>query len=151
MPRMSNVRPHEGDYQAMDMFETRKKIRANSDLVVQQLGPHSNISFGLNRASVEWVDGFIERQRQRPELDDQARSGLVNRLGSFLGECLVANTSGAWAWVESQGTLGVQFPTGNCAFPFAKVAKQFENGREGGDSVLGLFDTVLAMSAAGKL
>ena len=135
----------------MDMFETRRKIRANSDLVVQQLGPQSGIPFGLNRASVEWIDGFIERQRQRPELDDQARSGIVNRLGSFLGECLVANTKGAWAWVESQGTVGVQFPGGNCAFPFAKVLKQFENGRAGGDSTLGLFDTVLAMTAAGEL
>jgi|SRR5438105_1559691 len=135
----------------MDMFETRKNIRANSDIVVQQLGPHSGIAFGLNRPSVEWVDGFVERQRQRPDFDDQAKSGLVNRLGSFLGECIVANTKGSWAWIESQGTVGVQFPNGNCVFPFNKVAKQFDNGRTGGDSVVGLYDSVLAMIAAGKL
>ena len=135
----------------MDMIETRKNIRANSDIVVQQLGPHSGISFGLNRPSVEWIDGFVERQRQRSDLDDQAKSGLVNRLGSFLGECIAANTKGDWAWIESEETFGIRFPSGNCCFPFNKVAKQFDNGRAGGDSVVGLYDSVLAMIAAGKL
>ena len=135
----------------MNMFETRAEIRANSDLVVQHLSPHSDIVFGLNRASVEWVDGFIERQRKRSDLDDQARSGLINRLGSFLGECIVANTKGSWAYIESEGTIGVQFQNGNCVFPFNKVMKQFDNGLAGGDSIVGLFDSVLALIAAGKL
>lgn len=135
----------------MDMIETRKNIRANSDLVVQHLGPHSGIVFGLNRASVAWLDGFIERQRQRPDLDDRLRAALINQLGSFLGECIVANTKGEWAWIESQKTVGVQFPGGNCVFPFNKVSKQVDNGRAGGDSIVGLFDSVLVMISAGKL
>ncbi len=135
----------------MDMIETRKKIRVNSDLVVQHLGPHSGLAFGLNLPSLEWIDGFIERQRQRPDLDDKVRARLINQLGSFLGECIVANTKGAWAWIESQGTVGVQFPSGNCVFPFNKVLKQFDNGRAGGDSIVGLYNSVLAMIASGEL
>jgi len=135
----------------MDMIETRNRIRTNSDLVIQHLGPHSGIAFGLDRASLEWLDGFLERQRKRPDLTDELRGTLVNQIGSFLGECIAANTKGDWKWIESQQTLGVQFSIGNCVFPFNKVMKQLDNGRAGGDSILGLYDSVLALIAAGKL
>ena len=34
-----------------------------------------------------------------------------------------------------EGAWGVLFGEGNTAYPFAKVRKQFDHGREGGDSV----------------
>ena len=33
--------------------------------VVETLGPLSVIEFGPNRASVAWVEGYIERERER--------------------------------------------------------------------------------------
>ena len=45
------------------------QVQSNVDLVISQLGPLSGIDFGLNRESVAWIDGFIERQRSRPDFD----------------------------------------------------------------------------------
>ena len=62
------------------------KIKANAEFVVSQLGPLSGLAFGYNVESVAWVDGFIEKQRSNPDLDQDAIDGLVSTLGSFLGE-----------------------------------------------------------------
>src|SRR5207253_3030206 len=73
------------------------RIRANADLVVRQLGPDSGIpNFGFNIASIEWLDGFIERQRSRPDVDDRFVDRLVNIIGSFLGECMVRHYGARW-------------------------------------------------------
>lgn len=132
----------------MEQYE--EQIRANVELVIRELGPLSGIDFGLNRESVEWVEGFIERQRARPEFDESSMDGLVSTLGSFLGECLAANAGGKWAWSEEQEALGVAFPAGGMAFPFAKVRKLFLNGLEGGDSITSFYDVALEYIATGK-
>jgi hypothetical protein len=135
---------------AVDISENTKNIHKLTSLVIQQLGPGSGINFGLNAESVKWVEGYIERIR-RPGLDEKTLQGLVNTLGAFLGECLVANTPGVWAWSEQQETIGILFPGGGYAFPFNKVRKQLVDGREAGDSIAGFFDVVLGFQAAGKL
>jgi hypothetical protein len=47
--------------------EDLRKIQDNVSLAIEQLGPLSDVDFGLNQKSVEWVEGFIERQRSRPD------------------------------------------------------------------------------------
>lgn len=44
------------------------------------LGPLSEIERGLNRASVEWVQWFFERERGRRNLVEGIPQGLVNVL-----------------------------------------------------------------------
>lgn len=118
----------------------REMIRANAELVVGQLRGASGIEgFGYNAESVEWLDGFIERQRVRPEFaGDEAAERMSQTLGSFLGECVVRCYGGEWR--ELEGTWAVDFGGGNAAFPFNKVRKQFANGAE--DSVLSWFETI---------
>ena len=99
----------------------------------------SGVELGYDDASVEWVDGFIERQRVRFQ-GDQA-NGLVNVIGAFVGECVIANYGGNWR-ADEDGAWGVYFDNDNAAFPFAKVRKQFDNGREGGDSVHSFYSTI---------
>jgi hypothetical protein len=127
------------------------QVQRNVDLVIGQLGPVSGIDFGLNRESVAWVDGFIERQRGRPEFDAESVDGLVGTLGSFVGACIAAAAGGSWQWSDDQQALGVALAGDSMAFPFAKVRKQFLNGREGGDSVLSFYDVAVNFVAAGKL
>lgn len=68
-------------------------IRANAELVIQQLRPLSNINFGYTRDSVEWLEGYIERLRDSGEFNDaEAKNNLTSVLGSFLGECPVAQS-----------------------------------------------------------
>ena len=67
------------------------KIRANAELVIQSLGPISDLGerFGYNRESIAWVEGFIERQRSRPDIKPEEVQCLISILGSFLGECVI--------------------------------------------------------------
>jgi hypothetical protein len=119
----------------------QEAIRENARLVIETLGPLSGMEnrFGYNRESVCWVEGFIERQRLRPEV--KADPGkMVQILGSFLGECILHAYGGEWR--EAHGTWGVFFDAHNAAFPFAKVSKQFDDGLEGGNSILNFFDLI---------
>ena len=103
-----------------------EKLGANAEMVIAHLSQHAGFTLGFNEASVEWIDGFIERQRMR---EGKEPGGLVNTLGSFLGECFCREYGGAWHQ-SSNGQLSVKFSDGNEAFPFNKVAKQFANGAE---------------------
>lgn len=129
--------------------ERLEKIRANADFVVRQLGSMSDIEFGLDQASVGWTEGFLERQRETlPEGDGE---GIVNVLGSYLGEAIIAAVPGA-AWADdADGNLGILLPTGDMAFPFAKVGKQLAEGLEAGESILSFYNIAVGYVAAGKL
>jgi len=126
-----------------------ESIKKNADLVIKQFSPLSGIEFGLNRDSVEWVEGFIERQRAREDFDLKNSERLIDVLGSFLGECIIANSGGEWRESETHG-LGVGFPDGNFCYPFNKVGKMFRNGLAGGDSILGFYDTTVDFIAKGR-
>jgi hypothetical protein len=122
-------------------------IRSNAAFAIENFGALTAFEFGHNRQSVEWVEGFIERQRERGG-DHYKMIGIV---GSFLGEAVIAQTGGTW--VAAGDTFGVQFQNGdnvNTCFPFGKVAKQFEIGLDAGESVLAFYDLVVDVVAKGK-
>jgi hypothetical protein len=109
-----------------------------AEKLISTLSAQSGVELGYDGLSVEWVDGFIERQRVR--FPGAAADGLVNVIGAFVGECVIANYGGRWR--EDEHGWGVFFDDGNAAYPFAKVRKQFDNGREGGDSVHSFYETI---------
>jgi hypothetical protein len=120
-----------------------EQIRANAEMVMQDLGPLSGMGseFGYNRASVQWLEGYIERLRASGKFrDEELIENLTAVLGSFLGECLARSYEGEWRF--ENGGWGVWFRVGGAAFPFTKMMKQFRNGVEGGDSILNLFDVL---------
>lgn len=125
-------------------------IRNRGQLVIKELGPISGITFGFNKESVRWVEGYIERCRNAGEKEGDF-DGLINSLGSFLGECIVKNAGGEWRWFEEQQTIGVVLPTGDGVFPFAKTRKQFAKGLRGGDSVYSFYDIAVNFMANGLL
>lgn len=96
-----------------------EKLGANAEMVIAHLSEADGFTLDYNEASVEWVDGFIERQRDR---EGKEPGGLVNTPGSFLGECSCREYGGAWH-ESSNGQMSVKFSDGNEAFPFDKVAK----------------------------
>jgi hypothetical protein len=128
--------------EANEGMTPQEMIRANAELVVGRLREASEMEdFGYNAESVEWLYGFIERQRVRPEFSgEEAAERMSQTLGSFLGECVIRCYGGEWREVE--GTWAIAFGDGgdDAAFPFNKVRKQFENGA--GDSVLSWFETI---------
>ena len=130
--------------------EGRRQIAENVRLALGKLGPISEIDFGLNRESVQWVEGFVERQRAQPGFDPARLSGLIGVVGSFLGECIVARTTGGWHWSATDGSWGVRFDDGSVAFPFAKTRKLFADGVAGGDSILSFYDVAVDHLATGQ-
>jgi hypothetical protein len=113
-------------------------IKANAEMVVQQLRPLSGIDFGYTRESVEWLEGYIERLRVSGEFDDEkTKDKLISVFGSFLGECIVRCYGGTWQ--QHEGVWCVAFRNDGMAFPFAKVAKQMDNG---------LFDSIRSFFTA---
>lgn len=114
------------------------KIRLNAELVVAEMKKISGIEFGYNPESVDWLDGFVERQRLRPDISQNLVGGLVSTLGSYLGESLIRCYGGRWH--DDDGQWCVCFNEGNCVFPFNKIRKQFENGS--GDSIGSFFRSI---------
>jgi hypothetical protein len=109
-----------------------EQIRANAEMVVQELRPLSGIDFGYTAESVEWLQGYIERLRTSGEFDNvDVKNKLISVFGSFLGECVVRCHGGAWKLHES-GVWCVAFNNEDMSFPFAKVAKQMDYGLEDG-------------------
>jgi hypothetical protein len=111
-------------------------IKANAALVATMAHDLLGTDTKFDEAAVRWLDGFIQRQHERgkPELHE----GLMNTLGSFLGECVIRTYGGAWAHLD--GSWGVQFDERNAVFPFAKVLEQLQDGA--GDSVLSFFTVI---------
>ncbi len=152
-----------------------EKIKANAQLVIEGLGPAATEldDFGLNRESVEWVDGYIERQRKRGGSKAEIES-LVSVIGSFLGECIIQNYGGKWG--EFDGHWGIMFSerppdmpmaeeiitqteeealseacTLQAVFPFSKVFKQFQQGHKGGESIIAFYDLLGPMLKGPKV
>ncbi len=113
-------------------------IKDNAELVVKQMRELSQIDFGYNAESVAWLEGYIERQRNRDDIDQETIQKLVNVFGSYLGECIVKCYGGKWE--NEEGQWRVSFDDKGAAYPFNKVEKQFENGAE--DSISSFFEAI---------
>lgn len=125
--------------------ETQAQIAHNRDFAIEEFGELVEFPFGLNKESVAWLEGFIERQRESGNA--KPGGGLHSVLGSFLGEAIIAAAGGRWD--EDEHGIGVLFPNGDKCFPFAKVAKQMENGIN--DSVTSFYGIAIDYVATGKL
>ncbi|NJK61990.1 MAG: hypothetical protein HC921_04220 [Synechococcaceae cyanobacterium SM2_3_1] len=112
------------------------KLRENADQVVRVVREKLEVELSFDQAGVIWIDDYIHRLREQNATED--RSGLVSTLGAFVGESIIQTFGGTW--MEIDGMWGVQVNDRVWACPFAKVAKQFENGPE--DSVADFFRTV---------
>ncbi|MDQ3753879.1 MAG: hypothetical protein M3371_04015 [Acidobacteriota bacterium] len=116
-----------------------EQIKDLAQNLTSTLSEMLGVNLKYDRASVEWLSGYIERIRLN--LDESSIDGLTNSIGSFLGECVIANYGGEWR--ESEGTWGIFFSGRNdrsAAFPFNKVRKQLLNGAE--DSILSFYDVL---------
>ena len=98
----------------------------------------TQLNLKYDAESVKFLEGFIERNKG--DLDTEQAKGLINSLGSFLGQCIIENYGGQWQRDNETGIDAVIFDDKNKAFPFAKTSKQFENGLE--DSIYSFYTTI---------
>jgi hypothetical protein len=126
-----------------------EKIIANARMVVDKFNPlwDGKTAFGHDLASVKWVEGFIERQRNREDFRLDTAEVLMQMLGCYLGECVIRSYGGEWR--QHDGQWGVFFDDSNAVFPFNKARKQFEHGVSGGDSIVGFITAIPEMFGKG--
>ena len=98
----------------------------------------SQLNLDYDTKSVKFVEEFIERQRN--SFDSEQRKGLVNSIGSFVGQCVIKNYGGHWQVDQETQAVCVALDDKNKIFPFAKTTKQFENGLE--DSVYSFYTII---------
>ena len=94
----------------------------------------TQLNLKYDAPSVRFIEGFIERNKS--SFDGEEREGLINSLGSFLGQCIIENYGGQWQLDHET------------AYPFAKVSKQFDNGLE--DSVYSFYIVTPTVFKPGK-
>lgn len=119
-------------------MDQREAIAANVQMAMESFSDLTDFEFGLDQRSVEWVEGFVERQRSRPDFDLAAAGGLVSVIGSYLGECVATATGGTWQQDEQHG-WGIKLPNNTWCFPLAKTRKQFAEGVESGESIASFY------------
>lgn len=114
-------------------------IEANVTSVRTRLEAISGVDFSFTPASIQWLDGYIERVRHAAP-DKQA---LAQPIGSYFGETLRRVYGGKW--VDSDGQPAIEIEPGLVVFPFNKVRKQLKNGSE--DSIQSMFTSTAVMLA----
>jgi hypothetical protein len=116
-------------------------IRANADLVLAVAREDYGQSFGFDAEGVRWLDGYLQRLHEQGGVDDTET--LCDRLGSYLGTCIIETYGGAWQ--ETEHGWAVVLDGDLAVFPFNKTLKHLTEGAA--DSILSLFNSIPALIA----
>jgi len=119
-------------------------IKASAALVVEACQGLVDFDFGYDERSVGWLERYIERLRTGGAFDDNP-DNFVSVFGCYLGEAIIAANGGRWN-EDGKYPLHIMLEGDIRVFPFAKVRKQMGIGLDGGDSILGFFRTIPALS-----
>lgn len=114
------------------------------ETLAESVRTHLNLKYDAD--SVKFIEGFIERNKSN--FDKEESKGLINSLGSFLGQCIIENYGGQWQPDNEIGSVAIMFDDNNKAYPFSKVSKQFDNGLE--DSVYSFYTAIPRIFKTGK-
>lgn len=117
-----------------------ERMREAAETVVRMFREQTGTELTYDLEGVRWIDGYINRVRKN--FPAGQREGLVAYLAAFVGECIVHIYGGHWKQDEKVG-WGVQATKRICAFPEAKIEKQFEKGAE--ESVYGFVEMIPVM------
>jgi hypothetical protein len=98
----------------------------------------NELDINFDNDGVKFIEEFIERQKHNFSKEEQ--NGLVNSLGSFLGQTIINNYGGQWQIDSELQMACVSFDEKNKVYPFSKTLKQFENGLE--DSVYSFYQMI---------
>ena len=120
-----------------------EKIRASAEKFRKSMLQYTGKALGYDQAGVEWLDGYIARNRA--ELKDN--HAALSAGGAFFGECLREKWGGRWFGGDG-APWALQVDENLVVFPFTKLMKHLEDiTGEAGDSLIGMFHAVGPMLA----
>lgn len=114
-------------------------IRANAEMVLAVARDEFGQDVGYDEAGVRWLNGYIQALVDQGGVE--ASEDLCDRLGSYLGTCIIETYGGNWRDTEYGWAVVVKDDF--AVFPFNKTLKHLTEGE--GDSVLSLFTSIPAM------
>ena len=120
-----------------------RQIKNNAAAVVKMFSPPGqSAAFGLTAHSVAALDEYIGRT-VNSATTGATKEKLMNLVGSFLGECIVANYGAKWTITDDGQVRMTLSPKKTVHFldPFGKVAKRIQNGPE--DSLAAYFSGLI--------
>lgn len=116
-----------------------EKLRFNAELAIQRMKELARLDLSYDAASVRLLSEYIDQTRLT--MSGEVKQGMMNLLGSYLGECIRHQFGGTWQYTENGLAIIVNDKFG--AFPFNKIRKHFDNGEE--DSITSFFNTIPAL------
>lgn len=99
---------------------------------VRSVHGETSIELEYNHVAVKWLDSYITTIRPRYTAET-VPPGLVQSIGAFLGECIIATYGGHWGHERDSDEWGIALPVqaGEIwVYPFNKVYKHFAAGDE---------------------
>ncbi len=99
---------------------------------VRSVQSETGIELDYNHVAIKWLDGYIENIRTHYTAET-VPAGLVQSVGAFVGECIIATYGGHWGHDRESDEWGVAVPVNGgdvWLYPFNKVYKHFAAGHE---------------------
>ena len=116
------------------------QVLAAAEVFRKSVRENLKLELNYDLEGVRWLDDYVEHLHQRKVA---VADNQVEAVGAFLGECIIRKLGGTWSLHDNMEM--VRFDANNGVFPFNKVRKHWSNGREGGDSLLGMYQSIVAL------
>ena len=117
------------------------EIRKRGELLLEHLKEFYP-ALGFDEASVEWLDGYMDRNRH--VFSDEGRYGVALGFGYVLGETMIRLFGGHWEYsADHQEWIVVIGPPVGKANPIGKAYKHLTQSYESISSMLRITRTVI--------
>jgi len=104
-------------------MDATKMVQANGKTVKESL----KIEYDLDGLLA--IELYIKKEFEEKSREEVLNSNLVSLFGSFLGETVIANYGGQWAF-DPENRLYVEFDSENGVYPISKMRRYFEEGNQ---------------------
>ena len=126
---MFRRRAKKGDSEQVPSHEDVAQAMHGLATTFVETGAREGYELGWDGDSAQRLDGVCDAVlASRP--DGGVLDAMVMSMGAFLGELIVRNTCGRWAYHQDQKTAVVETHQQQLCFPHSKVAKRLTLGEE---------------------
>lgn len=119
----------------INVEEESLKHRSNAALLINVFKIQKNVELRYDYSSLEILESYINDLKGHIDLSQM--QNILAIIGCFLGETFIENFGGKWDVFENSWMI--RFNEKNGVFPFNKVFKFYENGKE--DSFASMFSS----------
>lgn len=122
-----------------DLPETQRRV---AETFVSTAVNLAGVDFDYSEASVDWLESFVDGLWDPQVTPTEAElDNLTKLMGAYLGEVMIRNVGGTWAWSQERAMPTIEASRGT-AFVLDKVYKRQVVGRQ--ESLIDFYKTFKA-------